>query len=134
MGRNKIQNREDVLSKLISIRVTETYYKHLENLKENSDCTCVGEVARKVLLGKKIVMVHKDISMNGPMEELSGIRKELRAIGVNINQITHGFHISDTDNQRIFHAMKAAGKYEEVGKKVDALLITISKLAEKWLQ
>lgn len=134
MGRNKAISREQLLSRLISFRITEALFKKLEKLHDNSNCSSVGEVARRILSQEKITIINRDDSMNAVMEELASIRKELRSIGININQITHRFHISDTDGQRVFNAMRAAEQYKAVGEKVDILLEAISKMAVKWLQ
>lgn len=133
MPRKKLANPEDILSHPIIVRVTETVFKRLEKLQHESDCQSVGEVARKILSKEKINCFYRDISLNAPMEEMALIRKELKAIGININQQTHRFHISQNDNERAFHFMKTAQLYEKVGGKVEELYTIISKLAEKWL-
>jgi hypothetical protein len=56
---------------------------------QNSDCHFMGELVRSILSREKITIYQKDVSFDAPMEELIRIRKELNAIGVNINQITH---------------------------------------------
>lgn len=134
MTRKKTEKRDELLTHPIILRVTETVFKRLEKLQQESNCQSVGEVARKILSKEKILCFYKDVSLNGPMEELASIRKELKAIGVNINQQTHRFHISDTDAQRAFYVMKTADLYQKVGEKVDVALVLIAKLAEQWLQ
>ncbi len=134
MTRKKTEKRDELLTHPIILRVTQTVFKRLEKLQQESSCQSVGEVARKILSREKILCFYKDVSLNGPMEELASIRKELKAIGVNINQQTHRFHISDTDAQRAFYVMKTADLYQKVGEKVDAALVLIAKLAEQWLQ
>lgn len=134
MTRKKTEKRDELLTRPIILRVTETVFKRLEKLQQESNCQSVGEVARKILSKEKILCLYKDVSLNGPMEELASIRKELKAIGVNINQQTHRFHTSDTQAQRAFYVMKTADLYQKVGEKVDAALILIAKLAEQWLQ
>lgn len=134
MTRKKTEKRDELLTHPIILRVTETVFKRLEKLQQESSCQSVGEVARKILSKEKILCFYKDVSLNGPMEELASIRKELKAIGVNINQQTHRFHISDTDAQRAFYVMKTADLYQKVGEKVDAAMVLIAKLAEQWLQ
>jgi uncharacterized protein YbcC (UPF0753/DUF2309 family) len=67
------------------------------------------------------------------MEEMALIRKELKAIGININQQTKFFHLSKTDAQRAFYVIKTAQLYKEVSGKVEELLTLINHLAEKWL-
>jgi len=102
-------------------------------MARESDCHSVGEVARKILSRERIVVFHRDISMNGPMEELALIRKELKSIGININQQTRFFHASATAAERSFYVMKTAALYGRVDEKVDRLLVIVSALAEKWL-
>ncbi|WP_304066840.1 mobilization protein [Pedobacter glucosidilyticus] len=133
MPRKKLANPDEILSHPIIIRVTEKVFKRLEKICLESDCQSVGEVARKILSNKKINCFYRDVSLNAPMEEMALIRKELKAIGININQQTHRFHTSENEAQRAFYVLKTADLYEKVGNKVEELLIIISKLAEKWL-
>ena len=71
MPRKKYDNPEDVLTHPIVLRVTKTEFERLEKLAAESNCRTIGEVARKILSNEKILLFHRDISMNGPMEELS---------------------------------------------------------------
>jgi hypothetical protein len=66
--------------------------------------------------------------------ELAGIGKELNAIGRNINQITHSFHISDHPKDKLLNALKVADEYKKVGVRVDRLLIIATEISKKWLQ
>ena len=133
MARKKLPNPEAILSKPIVIRVTEELFNRLEKIQKESDCSSVGEVVRKILGNKRINCFYRDISLNAPMEEMALIRKELKAIGININQQTKYFHTSQGSAERAFYVMKTADLYKMVDEKVDRLLIIISKLAEKWL-
>lgn len=134
MARKKVKDRTKLLSFPIRTRVNEPVYKRLENMAAQSNCRSVGEVARKILSQEKILVLHRDISLSGPMEELAGIRKELKAIGMNVNQITRRYHGSDLTTQKTFHALKAMEEYRKVELKVDRLLLIVSQIAEKWLQ
>lgn len=134
MPRRKNDNPEDVLTHPIVFRVTKSEFERLERLAAESNCRTIGEVARKILSNEKILLFHRDISMNGPMEELALIRKELKAIGVNINQQTRYFHNSRSDAQRSFHAMKTGEAHKKLEPKIEELLLTVNRLAERWLQ
>jgi hypothetical protein len=134
MPRRKSAKPEEVLSHVIRARVTGVVFKRLEQMSKNSDCYSVGRLARKILSKEKITVFHKDMTMNLTMEELALIRKELRAIGVNINQITRSFNQDKAETHRAFYVMKVADQYKKVDEKVERLLAIISKLAEKWLQ
>ncbi|MDM8172915.1 mobilization protein [Olivibacter sp. 47] len=134
MPKKKIKDQEQVLTNPIVIRVTLNEFNKLEKVRKESDCRSIGEVVRKILLKQPITYLHKDISMNGPMEELALIRKEIKAIGININQQTHRFHTSQNEAERAFFALKTASVYKQMEPKLEHLLSIVSKLAEKWLQ
>ena len=134
MSRKKLADPEELLSHNIIIRVTETMFKKLEQLKQQSYSPSVADVCRKILGNKKIKLYQQDVSMNPIMEELAGIRRELKAIGVNINQVTRKFNGANDENKRSYYALQTADMYRTIDGKVDRLLSVVSKLAEKWLQ
>ncbi|SFH33203.1 plasmid mobilization protein [Pedobacter insulae] len=133
MPRRKSADPEKILSRVLRIRLTDAAFKRLEKISKSSDCHTVGEAARKILSKEKITLFYKDISLNSTMEELALIRKELRAIGININQITKAFHSDKRETPQMFQVTKVTMLYEKVEAKTDTLLILINKLAEKWL-
>lgn len=134
MPRKKNENQDNLLSHPIIVRVTSSEFDRLDKLRKKSDYKTIGQVVRNILANKKIKIFYQDISMNASMEEMALIRKELRAIGVNINQITRSFNQDKTETHRAFYALKAADQYKEVDLRIERLLTIISKLAEKWLQ
>ncbi|EHQ27491.1 plasmid mobilization protein [Mucilaginibacter paludis] len=134
MEANKTLKTDERFTRPVRTRVTRAVYERLEKLIEKGDCHSIGEVSRKILSGEQIKVFQVDASLNTAMEELALIRKELKAIGVNINQLTKAFHSSTSDDTRAFYALKIANRYETVGAKVDELLVIVSQLAEKWLQ
>ncbi|MBD1366601.1 mobilization protein [Mucilaginibacter sp. ZT4R22] len=134
MSRKKAEDQDELLTHPIIMRVTEKQFLKLEQILANSNCQSIGEVARMILQKQRILYFHKDVSMNGPMEELSSIRKELKFIGHNINQLTRSFHVSKHEAQKNFFIIKVADRYEKVEEKVDRLLLIISQLSAKWLQ
>lgn len=135
MPRKKLKNEEDILSHNLIVRVDAAQFNKIEKLRVESNCQTVAEIVRRILSGKKINCFYTDVSMNAPMEELVSIRKELKAIGININQITRTFNQEKTsENNRAYYVLKVADLYKKVDEKVDRLLLLITKLTEKWLQ
>lgn len=134
MGRKKIENIETLLIHRIRTRVNEKTYKKLDNLRVTSNCKTIGQIARQILSKEPITVFHKDITVEGVIQELIRIRGELRAIGVNVNQIVHFFHTSETANQKMFHALKVAEEYSKVGEKVETLVSMVGEIGRKWLQ
>lgn len=134
MGRKKAKDPDSLLAKIVWTRLTADAYQRLESFVGKSDCQTVGEVARRILSKERITTFTIDRSFDQVMEELSSIRRELNAIGTNINQITHAFHLSEGAAQKAIQAIKVADQYKVVGTKVDRLLSIISQHSTQWLQ
>ena len=134
MPRKRATNQDALLTKNVIVRITETTFNKLEKMRVESGSASMAEVIRRILLNRKIKLLHQDNSLNAPMEEMALIRKELRAIGININQITRTFNQDKEETHRAFYVMKVADLYKNVDERVEKLLVIISQLAEKWLQ
>ncbi|MCG8308518.1 MAG: MobC family plasmid mobilization relaxosome protein [Cytophagales bacterium] len=134
MSRRKAKHREELLTHPIRTRIRKSVYQRLVKMMDSSDCQSIGELARKILSREKITCYYRDATMDAPMEELIFIRKELNTIGVNINQITHKFHIADNPGQMIDQAIRVEKEYKKVGEKVDHLLAIVFEISKKWLQ
>lgn len=133
MPRKKAADQEELFIVPVRTRVTKAAAERLEKLRADSDCRSIGELARRILSGSTITIFHKDASMNGAMEQLVLIRRELKAIGVNMNQVTRSFHQTDDENHKRFYAAKLAGQYQEAEARISLLLSLISQLSKKWL-
>lgn len=133
MPRKKSADPDKILNRVLRIRLTDKAFERLEKISKSSDCHTVGEAARKILSKEKITLFYKDITLNSTMEELALIRKELRAIGININQITKSYHSDKRDHQQAIQIDRMIPVYQKVEAKTDTLLILINQLAEKWL-
>lgn len=134
MGNTKVKDDER-FTYPIRTRVDKSTYNRLESILQSSDCQTIGELARRLITRQRVNIFYKDITMNAPMEELASIRKELKAIGININQITRTFNQEKTNEiQRQYHVLQVGELYKKVDVKVDTLLTIVAKLTEKWLQ
>lgn len=127
---NRKYNKSEPLDQLIGVRVSTPFYNKLEGLRKESNCQTLGEFARQILQREEIIWYHKDATMDGVAAELAGIKKELKAIGTNINQVTRYFNSTALPSQKIFEALKILDDYKKVSNKVDNLLTIISNL--KW--
>lgn len=134
MSRKKVKDQGSLLSHTIVVRITTSQYEKLDKISKESDNKTIANVVRNIIANRPIKLLHKDISMNATMEELALIRKQIKSIGVNVNQQTHKFHISQNDTERTFHTNRTAEIYKTIEPKIDRLFTILSKLAEKWLQ
>jgi hypothetical protein len=133
MPRKKEKDRSKLFSRLVGARVTEKVYKRLENLRDHSNCATVGEVARKLISRKKIICYYRDGSLDDAVEELCIVQRELKTVGVNINQITRYFNSTTDARQKMLYAFKASDQNRRMDAKVDKLLDIVVKLSWKWL-
>ncbi|MDR2275347.1 MAG: mobilization protein [Sphingobacterium sp.] len=134
MSRKQIKNQEEVLTHPIIVRLSQALFEKLVKLQHDSGAKSVGQVVRDILENRKINFIVKDRTMNPVMEELAMIRKEIKSIGVNINQQTHKFHIAQSATERQYHENKTAKIYAQLEPQIERLLAIVSKLADKWLQ
>lgn len=114
--------------------MSESFYHRMEEWLANSNCNSLAELARSILYREEIVWYHKDAKLESTAIELAGIRKEINAIGRNINQITHAFHTTDLPRDKMFHALKILDDYKKVEQKTDKLLAITSQICKQWLR
>ena len=133
MGRKK-GTLENSLIHRINTRVTDKVFNRLEALVTKSNCHSMSELVRRIVSNEKIVVLHRDMALQQHVHQLSGIRSELHSMGVNINQITHSFHLTHNRHEKIFHALKVGEEYAKVGEKVNTLIEMVDELGKKWLQ
>jgi len=131
MGRKRKGN--DRLEYRVFTRISKEKYEELTAMLQSSRCKTVSELLRHILENRKIVVEHYDSSLDKVMEQLSGIRKELHAIGININQVTHYFHDAKTEEARLYNAMEIVKLYQQTDLKITELFSAVAKLSELWL-
>lgn len=122
------------LVKKVTVGMSESFYRRMEGWLDNSNCQSLAELARSILYREEIIWKHTDSSLESAAIELAGIRKELNAIGRNINQITHHFHTTDSAKDKFYDSRRVSEEYKKVGEKVNMLLAIASELSKKWLQ
>jgi hypothetical protein len=131
MSRKKLAEKS-LLAHKIQTRVDEHTHAELLSKLKDSDCQNLSELTRRILSHQRIITFTKDVTWDQPMEELCLIRKEINAIGNNINQITRHFHTAP-DHEKSQHLISALAQYEQIKSKTQQLLDLINPLAKKWL-
>ncbi len=131
MGKKERENER--LDYRVFTRISKEKYEELNKLLQHSSCRTISELLRYILENKKVIVEHYDTSLDKVMEQLSGIRKELHAIGININQVTRYFHGAKTAEAKLYNAMEITKLYQQTDLKVTELFSVIAKLSELWL-
>ena len=105
-----------------TIRFTPTEVEKLEILlKRNVYCQTVSELVREVLFKRKLTIDTRNESLEKVLVELGLLRNELNKIGVNINQVTHYFHMQADPKERVFFIKELLPHFERTKAKIDAL-------------
>lgn len=121
------------LQHCIRTRIADKKYKEILTLIEKTKDESMSGAIRKILENRPIrILVHDDTT-DALLEELAALRGEIKAIGVNINQITRYFNTYPEDSRKQFFAKIGLAKFIEMENKVDHLTGMISELCAKWL-
>ena len=124
---------EQGLSKPVMTRISRTKYGELEKLATQSKGETVSSLVRKILHDKPIKVFRHDESLDMVMEELAANRAEIRAIGVNINQMAKLFNTHPELKVKLFYAKMGYEKYLRLETNIETLLNRTEQLAQKWL-
>lgn len=130
MTRKKVKDDER-LTRKIGLRVAGPFYDEMKGMLSKSNCRSIAELTRHILYKKRIILYHKDATMDATAAELAGIKKEIRMIGVNVNQVTKYFNSKAIPSAKIFEALKILDEYKKVTKKCDAVLDLIETVSKK---
>jgi hypothetical protein len=132
MGRRKAPEDEALLHELKTRVNTRKYQELLRILKQNPNKD-ISSLLRDILENRPIKVFTRDLTLDNLMEELARLRMEIKAIGVNINQITKKFNTYPDPRRKEFYAKTAFAEYQALQPRIEQLLTIISKLAKKWL-
>ncbi|HMG89901.1 MAG TPA: hypothetical protein VK589_07570 [Chryseolinea sp.] len=132
MTRRKLASREELLKYKVGVRFDEKTYNKLKTWVEQTNASSVGELVRKIITKEKVTFYVRDISMEDSTAELIRIRKEINAIGVNINQLTQEYHSANSFEQRLSPALKIHELYQKVTDKVNEVWKEVNEMSRKW--
>jgi hypothetical protein len=124
---------DDKLQHLVWTRVNDKKYKELISLLTKTKDETLSGLVRNILQNRTIKVYTHDETTDLLLEELASLRTEIKAIGVNFNQITRYFNTYPEDAKKRFYAKIGFEKYQLIEEKIDRLLALISNLCKKWL-
>jgi hypothetical protein len=133
MGRKKIKEHQSLIYD-IKTRVSREHFERLNKMLSQSRYRTMSELLRDIICKRPITIYTKDDSLNIVMSELVRIRKEINAVGNNINQLTRQVNGLSSEVGKSPLIIQAAGLFKETGRSIEPLLPIISQLANKWLQ
>ncbi|WP_431216157.1 plasmid mobilization protein [Puia sp. P3] len=81
-----MERNETKRTKWLTVRMNEEEYKALEALHRQSTCSSLSEYARRIVLGKPIILRYHNLSLDDFMTGMLQLRGELKTISGNFNQ------------------------------------------------
>jgi len=132
MGRRKV-SEEMALQHEIKTRVNAEKFRELQRILSQNPNKDMSGLVRDILDNRPVKIFTRDITLDNLMEELANLRTEIRAIGININQITKLFNTYPEPRRKEFYARTAFAEYRAIEPKIEQVLTIISKLAKRWL-
>jgi hypothetical protein len=118
----------------ISFRVKPDEYNQINTHFKSSACRKLSEYARKILLNKPVTIKVRDQSADEILSVLLQIKKELNAVGNNLNQAVHKLHILEKIPEFRTWIMLHENTRHAVEKKIAEIKIRMDEIHRQWSQ
>jgi hypothetical protein len=132
MTKKRLIKREDLLKYKVGVRFDETTYNKLKSWVGTSNASSVGELVRKIVTKEKVTFFVKDVSMEESTTELIKIRKEINAIGKNINQLTEAYHKTNAVEEKNANVIRAVELHQGIAEKICEVWKRVTEMSSKW--
>jgi hypothetical protein len=118
----------------ITLRLTAEEYVKIEQKWKASTCRKLSDYLRKHLFDKSITTTYRNQSLDDFIEETIVLRKELNAIGINLNQTVKKLHTLQQIPEFKVWIISFEIDRRIINDKIDKIEKHTSKITEKWLQ
>lgn len=118
----------------ITSRLTAEEYMKIEQKWKTSTCRKLSDYLRKHLFDKSITTTYRNQSLDDFIEETIVLRKELNAIGINLNQTVKKLHTLQQIPEFKVWIISFEIDRRIINDKIDKIEKHTSKITEKWLQ
>jgi hypothetical protein len=132
MDKNQKKDEQRLIYPVMT-RIDKAKYDELKSIAKKTKDATVSGLIRNIVYNRKIKVYTHDETTDLLLEELAALRGEIKAIGVNFNQITRYFNTYPEDAKKRFYAKIGFEKYGQLEPKIDRLLELISNLCKRWL-
>lgn len=128
------KREEEVRRKMVVVRMNEQEFKQLEKFQRQTIEKNIGSYLRKVALQKPVTVKYRNESADDFLLDMLGLKKELQAIGNNVNQAVHKLHILDRIPEFRVWVQQYDGLQKKLISKVEEIKLRMNQLYEQWLQ
>jgi hypothetical protein len=121
-------------SRVLNFRVNVSEYEQLTESWKKTTLKKLSAYIRKVLFGRVLTVRTRNASLDDFMAELILLKKELNAIGVNVNQATHRLHTLDHLPQMQRWLVDWERDKGVLFGQMDLIIKALAKVEKQWLQ
>ena len=121
-------------SRLVGLRLQPEEYRLLHDKSKATTCRALSEYIRRILFDKKITIFTRDQSMDDFMTELIVLRKELGAIGNNLNQSVKKLNAYQDVAEIKFWIVLNEGTIKKIFDRTSEIKSKINQFSESWSQ
>lgn len=89
------KRENEVRNKTVVVRMNNTEFEKVENLRRKTTEKYLSSYVRKLSLEKPVTVKYRNQSADDFLKEMLGLKKELNGIGNNFNQAIHKLHLLD---------------------------------------
>lgn len=132
MGRKRAADDRRLRFRVVTY-VNGRKYQELQSLLQQNAKMDMSTLVRYILENRQVRIYVHDETLDHWMEELSRLRTEIKAIGVNINQITRNFNTYPDMLRKVANASSAFEQYRKLQPQIEGIWEVLKKLNEKWL-
>jgi len=128
-----MREKKTKLDHRVHVRLTKEKYDELNALLSRTrGVHSLSELVRDILMDKQITVKSFNASAEKLVNELVRIRKEINAIGVNLNQVTRKFHTQQWPEAMLVNALEIIKLYQQADLKISTLFTVIENLSDQW--
>jgi hypothetical protein len=118
----------------ITLRLTAEEYLKIEQKWKASTCRKLSDYLRKHLFDKSVTTFYRNQSLDDFVEETISLRKELNAIGINLNQTVKKLHTLQQIPEFKVWIISFEIDRRIINDKIDKIEKHTSKITDKWLR
>ncbi len=124
----------EVRSKMVVVRMNEQEFRQLKKLQLQTIEKKVGSYLRRVALQKPVTVRYRNESADDFLLDMLQLKKELHAIGNNVNQAVHKLHLLEKIPEFRSWVEHYDGLQKVLLSKVGEITQRMHQLYEQWLQ
>lgn len=129
-----MKEKRTIRTRIVAFMLLPDEYAKLETTWKKTTVRTLSEYLRRLIFNKPITRYVRNQSLDDFMAEMVLLRKELNAIGLNLNQAVQRLHTLDNlpQIQRWLHDFRRDknGLFE----KIEEIRLKINSISDRWLQ